>query len=66
MGAFYTDDGMIGSRDPEWIQGAINVLIGLFRRVFLMANDEKSNTLTCQPGSVITGVSEEAFSWRIK
>ena len=27
---FYADDGLIGSRDPEWLQGGINILIGLF------------------------------------
>ena len=27
IGIFYADDGMIGSRDTEWFQGAINVLI---------------------------------------
>ena len=46
MGVFYEDHGMIGLRYPEWIQGVIDVLIGLFRRVCLMANVEKSNTMT--------------------
>ena len=38
MIVFYSDDGMIGSRDAEWLQVDINVIIGLFRRVGLMAN----------------------------
>ena len=38
MGVFYSDDSMIISRDPEWLQAAINVIIGLFRRIILMAN----------------------------
>ena len=46
MGFFYDDDGMILSRDTEWIQGAINVLILLFRSVEIMANVAKSNTVT--------------------
>ena len=40
MSLFYVDDGMIGSGDPEWLQGAINILIAIFRRVGLMANLE--------------------------
>ena len=64
MGVFYADEGMIGSRDPEWLQGTINVLIGLFRRVILMTNVARSKTMTCQLGAICTGMSEEAFSWR--
>ena len=40
MGVFYEYYGTIGSRDPEWLQEAINVLIGLFIRVRLMDNVE--------------------------
>ena len=56
---------MIGSRDPEWLQGNINVIIGLFRRVVLMANVEKSNTMTFQTGDIHKWMSDEAFSTRI-
>ena len=66
MGVFYADDIMIGSRDPDWLQGDINVLIVLFRGVLLMSNIEKSNTMTCQPGDILTVISEEDFSGRIK
>ena len=27
---FYVYDGILGSRDPEWIQGSLNVLVRLF------------------------------------
>ena len=66
MGAFYEDYGTIGSRDPEWIQGDTNVLIEIFRRVGIMSNVAKYKTTTCQLGVTCTGISEEAFSWRIK
>ena len=66
MGMIYIDYGMVGSRDPEWIQEWINVLIGLFRSVRLMANVEKYNTTTCQLRKIHTGVSDEAFSWKSK
>ena len=46
MGVFYANEGMIGSWDPEWLQGAINILIGLFIRVGIMANVAKSKTMT--------------------
>ena len=45
---FYADDGMVGSRDPEWIQGPLNVPIDLFRRYRLVANVAKSKAMTFQ------------------
>ena len=41
LGIFYTCDSLLGSRYPEWIQGDLNVLIGLFRQIGLMANVAK-------------------------
>ena len=41
VGMFYADDGMIGLRDPECLQGATNTLIVMLRRVRLMDNIEK-------------------------
>ena len=43
---FYTDNGVMVSRDLEWIQGALNVIIGLFRRCALVTNVAKSKTMT--------------------
>ena len=66
MGVFYADNGIIGSREPEWIQGAINVLIGILKRFGQMTNVAKSRTMTCHLGVIYAGVSEEAFSSRSK
>ena len=30
LGFFYTNYGMVGSRDPDWLQHSINMLVGLF------------------------------------
>ena len=43
---------MIRSRDPEWLQKAIIFLIGIFRRVGLIANIAKSNNMTCHLGVI--------------
>ena len=66
MVIFYVYSGMIGSRYLEWIQGAVNALIGIFGRVVLMNNVAKSKTMTCQPGYIYAGMSEEDFSRRSK
>ena len=52
MGMFYANGRMIVSRDPEWLQGTINVIIRLFRRVGLMDNVKKSKTMPFQPGVI--------------
>ena len=64
VGVLYADDGLIGSQDTEWIVGGISILIGLFRRIGLMANVAKSKNMTCQPGTIRSGMSEEAVGWR--
>ena len=66
MGIFYSYYGMIGYRDPYWPQRDINFIIRLFRRLGLMENLARYNTMICQSRNIFTGVSEEAFSWRIK
>ena len=30
MGAFYSNDDIVGSRDPDWLQHSMNVLVSLF------------------------------------
>ena len=56
----YADDGMFAYRDSEWLQHSMNVLIGFFWRYGLADNVSKPCTLTCQPGAMRSGISEEA------
>ena len=51
---------MVGSRYPEWLHGALNVLIGLFQRSRLVANVAKSKAMMCHPGEIWSVISEEA------
>ena len=56
LGVFYADNGMVGSRDSDWLQHAMNILVGLFRSYVLVANVAKSPTITCQPGVLQAGM----------
>ena len=56
------DDDLLVSREPEWIQVALNVLIRLFRRIGLAANVATLKTMAYQTREIILGLSEEAFS----
>ena len=60
MGLLYADDSMVGSRDLEWLQGALNMLIRLFHRYRLVENVIKYKAITYQPGTLRSGMSEEA------
>ena len=64
MGVLYADDGIIRSRDLEWLQGALNILIGLFYQIGLMANVARSKTMTCHPGTICLVMSKEAVGQR--
>ena len=41
QGVFYSDNGIIGSRDSESLQNALNVVIGIFQRYGLVAKVTK-------------------------
>ena len=53
---------MVGSRDPDWLQYATDILIGLFRRYGLAANVDKSHMMTCKPRALRAGMSYEAMA----
>ena len=62
---FYEDDGIIGYQDLEWLHGALNVLIGLFRRIGLMDNVAKSKMMMCQTGTIRLEMLEGAMRQQI-
>ena len=45
LGLFYANNDMVGSRDLDWLQNAINILVGLVRRYVLDSNVENSSTI---------------------
>ena len=46
---FYADDGLLASTRLHRIQGALDVLIGMFCRVVLQTNINKTVGIVCQP-----------------
>ena len=65
MALFYADDGLISSTDPTWLQQALDVLTGLFRRIGLSTNAAKTKMMTCYPGSITTRLSPQAYTRRM-
>ena len=52
MGVFYAENVLVRSQDPKWLQGALNLLIGLFRKIGLMDNVSKYKTMKFQTGAI--------------
>ena len=60
LGVFYADNSMVVSRESEWLQHSMNVLVGLFLWHGLTAKFSKSRMMMYQPGALSSGMSEEA------
>ena len=39
---YYTDDGIVASSDPRWLQRTFKTLVGLFDRLILRTNFRKT------------------------
>lgn len=63
---FFTDNGLIASTDPDWLQGAFETLIGLFNRMGLRTNVGKTVRMICLPCHVVGNNSEVAYEWWMK
>ena len=57
----YTDDGMVASSDPRWLQGAFNTLVGLFDRVSLWTNVGNTVGMVCRLFQAVGNQSESAY-----
>ena len=51
---FYVDDAYLASRDPDFLQRALDVLVDLFTWVGLETNVKKTQTMICTPGRICT------------
>ena len=49
---FYVDDGYIASRDAEFLQEALDILVKTFKRVGLATNTKKTQAMVCTPGKI--------------
>ena len=59
---FYTDDGMLASSDPWWLQSAFTILVVFFDGVGLKTNQRKTVSMTCRPCSTPGNRSEASYT----
>jgi hypothetical protein len=58
---FYVDDAYIASRDPVFLQQAIDGLVSTFKRVGLKTNIKKTQAMTCTPGTFRLQLPTESY-----
>ena len=62
---FYTDDGVVSSPNPRWLQGEFSTLFVLFGRLVLQTNVRKTVGMVCRPCQAVGTKLEAACGWRM-
>ncbi len=58
---FYVDNAYLASRDAEFLQRALDLLVSLFERVGLETNTSKTQTIICTPGRIRTQLPADSY-----
>jgi len=58
---FYVDNAYLPSRDPEFLQRALDLLVSLFARVGLETNVSKRQKMICTPGRIRTQLPADSY-----
>ncbi len=58
----HVDDAYLASRDPEFFQRALDVIVGLFSCVGLKTNAQKTQTMICTPGRIRIQLPEDSYA----
>ena len=62
---FYTNDGMVASTDPEWLQLAFDKLTGMFDQVGLWMNIRKTMGVVFRPFWAAGVRADESYTYRM-
>ena len=58
---FYVNEAYLASRDAEFLQHALDLLMSLFARVGLETNVSKMQTMICIPGRIRTQLPADSY-----
>ena len=58
---FYVDNAYLASRDRDFLQCALDTVVGLFARVGLQTNTSKTQTMICTPGRIRTQLPLDSY-----
>jgi hypothetical protein len=58
---FYVDDGYIASKDAEFLQEALDIIVETFKRVGLATNTKKTQAMVCTPGKIRVQLPSDSY-----
>jgi hypothetical protein len=58
---YYVDDAYLASRDPVFLQEAVDIIVKLFARVGLETNVQKTQMMICTPGRIHIQLPSESY-----
>ena len=58
---FYVDDGYNASRDAEFLQEALDILVETFKRVGLTTNTKKTQAMVCTLGKIRVQLPTDSY-----
>jgi hypothetical protein len=58
---FYVDEGYIASRDAEFLQEALNILVKTIKHVGLTTNTKKTQAMLCTPGRIQVQLPADSY-----
>jgi hypothetical protein len=59
---FYVDDAYLASRGPDFLQRALDIIVGLFDRVGLKTNVQKTQAMVCTPRRIRIHLPEDSYA----
>jgi hypothetical protein len=59
---FYVNDAYLASRNPDFLQRVLNIIVNLFARVGLETNVQKTQTMICTPGRMRIKLPEDSYA----
>ena len=58
---FHVNDGYIASRDAEFLQEALNILVKTFKHIGLATNKKKTQVMVCTPGKIRVQLPTDSY-----
>jgi hypothetical protein len=58
---FYVDNGYIASRNAEFLQEALDILVETFKQVGLATNTKKTQAMICTPGKIRVQLPTDSY-----
>jgi hypothetical protein len=59
---FYVNDAYLVSRDPDFLQRVLDILVNLFTQISLETNVQKMQTMICTPGRIHIQLPKDSYT----